>query len=273
MQNFNYHTHTYRCGHADLDMTDKEYVLEYIKMGFEKVAFTDHCPSRIDKREEVRMKCSEKDEYKKSITGLKEKYADKIEIQFGYEVEYLPGEEEFIAELKNESEKIILGQHFIYNENNELKYIGKEMYTDEDLKKYADYIDKALEHNIPNIVAHPDMFMLSRNNFGHVDAEVTNRICQSAEKYNIPLELNLRNIYKVKYKSELIKRKGNFNWDRIAYPCKEFWNIAKNYNVKVVYGMDVHNRGQILLWNELIENAKEIIGEDTINKLNFIEDV
>ena len=34
MQNFNYHQHTYRCGHADLDMEDEEYVQEYIKMGF-----------------------------------------------------------------------------------------------------------------------------------------------------------------------------------------------------------------------------------------------
>lgn len=26
MQKFNYHSHTYRCGHADLDMKDEEYV-------------------------------------------------------------------------------------------------------------------------------------------------------------------------------------------------------------------------------------------------------
>ncbi len=32
MQNFNYHTHTYRCGHADL-IEDEEYIKEYIKMG------------------------------------------------------------------------------------------------------------------------------------------------------------------------------------------------------------------------------------------------
>ena len=31
MQNFNYHSHTYRCGHADLDMKDEDYIKEYIK--------------------------------------------------------------------------------------------------------------------------------------------------------------------------------------------------------------------------------------------------
>ena len=31
MQNFNYHQHTFRCGHADMDMQDEDYVKEYIK--------------------------------------------------------------------------------------------------------------------------------------------------------------------------------------------------------------------------------------------------
>lgn len=271
MQKFNYHTHTYRCGHADLDMTDEEYIQEYIKMGVKKVAFTDHCPSRIDKRKEVRMEYSQKEDYKKNIKKLKEKYADKIEIQFGYEVEYLPGEEPIINELKEESEKIILGQHFIYDSNKKLKILGNDKYTDEDLKIYANYIEEALELNIPNIIAHPDFFMLSRDEFGQVETEITRKICKLAEKNDIPLEINLRNIFKVKYKNKITPRKGNFTWDKIIYPCKEFWNIVKEYNVKVVYGMDVHNRGQILLWNELIKEAMEIIGEDTINKLNFIE--
>ena len=47
MQEFNYHSHTYRCGHADLDFTDEEYVEAYIKMGFKRMAFTDHCPEKI----------------------------------------------------------------------------------------------------------------------------------------------------------------------------------------------------------------------------------
>ena len=28
MQDFNYHTHTYRCGHADLSMDDEDFVIE-----------------------------------------------------------------------------------------------------------------------------------------------------------------------------------------------------------------------------------------------------
>lgn len=44
---FNYHSHTYRCMHSDADMLDEDYIKDYIKMGFEEVAFTDHCPEKI----------------------------------------------------------------------------------------------------------------------------------------------------------------------------------------------------------------------------------
>ena len=123
MQNFNYHSHTYRCKHADLDFQDEEYIKDYIKMGFRKIAFTDHCPEKneIDKRQNMRMSYKGRTEYLTTIRTLAEKYKDKIEIKVGYEVEYLPGEEENLKELKEETDKIILGQHFIYDDNKNLK--------------------------------------------------------------------------------------------------------------------------------------------------------
>ena len=44
------------------------------------------------------MEYSEKDEYLKSIKLLKEKYKDKIQIETGFEVEYLPGQEDNLLE-------------------------------------------------------------------------------------------------------------------------------------------------------------------------------
>ena len=61
MQKFNYHTHTRRCGHADNNMSDEDFVKEFIKKGFTKIAFTDHCPEKeeIDHRTNMRMKYNE----------------------------------------------------------------------------------------------------------------------------------------------------------------------------------------------------------------------
>lgn len=278
MQKFNYHSHTYRCGHADLDMKDEDYIKEYIKMGFEKIAFTDHCPekSEIDKRPNIRMNYSQKDEYINSIKILREKYADKIKIETGYEIEYLPKDEDNLRELKEECDKIILGQHFIYDNDNELKIFGKDDFADEGLIRYAKYIEKAMQLNFPNIIAHPDIYMMNRKQFGEIENKTSNMICKSAEKYNIPLEINLNNIFANTYfenrmlnNESLEKQKEKLQ--KVFYPCKEFWNIATKYNIKVLYGIDTHHRGQILRWNELVELANEIIGKETIKKLSFIE--
>ena len=153
MQNFNYHSHTYRCMHSDQDMTDEDYIKDYIKMGFKKIAITDHCPEKnvIDKRPRVRMTYEQRKEYLQTIRTLKEKYKDQIEIKVGYEVEYLPGEEANIKELKDESDIIVLGQHFVYDENKELRILGKCDYTEEELLRYAEYIEKAC--NVTRITA------------------------------------------------------------------------------------------------------------------------
>lgn len=283
MEKFNYHTHTYRCRHADIDYSDNDYIKDYIKMGFKKVAFTDHSPQKneIDKRPNVRMKYEERMEYLQSIKELKEKYKDKIDILSGYEVEYLPGEEENLKKLKEETDILILGQHFIYDNNKNLKpfkFRGERVFTDEELIRYARYIEKAMEYNIPDIIAHPDLFMINSKKFGKIEEQISHMICKSAEKYNIPLEINLNRIFdEIYYKNgqldESILNIQEIELSNIAYPCKEFWNIATQYKVKVVYGLDVHHRGQISRYNELLKLAKDILGEEIINKLNFIEQI
>lgn len=265
MQNFNYHTHTYRCGHADYNMSDEDYVKELIKKGFKKIAFTDHAPQKekIDYRRNMRMEYSEKDEYLNSIKSLKEKYKDLINIETGFEIEYLPGQEDNLLELKNEVDKIVLGQHFIYDENKKLKIFRHHYFSDEDLIRYAKYIDMAMEKNIPDIIVHPDIYMLSRDIFGTIEKEVAHMICKSAEKYNIPLEINLTEVQLF-----LIGRIS-----KISYPAKKFWDIATNYNIKVLYGIDAHYKEQIEMYEECVEFVNDYIGKEKIKKLNFIKNI
>lgn len=266
MQNFNYHTHTYRCGHAEDNLSDEDYVKEFIKKGFKKIAFTDHCPEKqvIDKRSGMRMEYSQINEYLNSVKFLKDKYKDKIEIETGFEIEYLPGQEKNLLELKRMTDKLVLGQHFIYDDNNiDLKIFRKHNFTDEDLIKYANYIRKAIELNIPDIIVHPDLYMLNRDKFGQTEKEVAEIICKTAEKYNIPLEINLSeaSMYLSKLK------------DKIKYPCREFWKVASNYNVRVIYGIDAHYRDQIRQYEKCIDIVNEVIGKETIQKLNFYKEL
>lgn len=280
MQNFNFHTHTYRCRHADLDYSDEEYVLDYIKAGFKKIAFTDHCPekNRIDTRTKMRMHYSEKDEYLNSIKNLKEKYKDKIEIWAGFEVEYLPGEEENIKELKDETDILILGQHFVYDDlKQNLLIFGKHDFTDKELIRYSEYVEKAAELKIPDIIAHPDFYMQNRKNFGKIEEEVAHRICRAAEKNNIILEINVNGVHKHTYRNNKTLNNDPIEEQRkrlakVEYPCKDFWNIAKEYNIKVLYGIDAHYKGQIANFEKTVKLTNELLGEEILSELNFIKE-
>ena len=189
----------------------------------------------------------------------------------------MPGEEKNIQELKDETDILILGQHFIYKDKETQEIVRTDDFTTEELLEYANYIEKAMELGIPDIVAHPDFFMRKRKNcFGEVEERVTHKICKAAQKYQIPLEINLNNIFNHTYYTDDKLNEDTIEEQKkklkeVEYPCQHFWKIATQYDIKVLYGIDVHHRGQILRWNELVELAKEVLGEEIIEKLNFIE--
>lgn len=142
--------------------------------------------------------------------------------------------------------------------------------------RYAEYIKKSMEMNIPDIIAHSDTYMINKNNFGKIENKVANIICETAEKYNVPLEINLAQIFNGTYYENRKLNNDSIEEQKkklykVPYPNKEFWKVATKYNIKVLYGIDVHHKGQILRWNELIELANEIIGKETIKELSFIE--
>lgn len=279
MQRFNYHTHTYRCGHADLDYTDEEYVQDFIKMGFQSMAFTDHCPVQYwgDGKIQLQMVGQQRKAYLESIRSLKEKYAGVIEIQSGYEVEYVPGQQAHLLALRAEVDKFVLGQHFICDEQHNIKpfRIGRP-FAPEEFLRYARHIKDAMALHLPDIIAHPDVYMLSAESFGEAEAETAHILCRAAQEYQIPLEINLNKIFCRTYYHDKCLNHDPMSVQiprlaQVRYPCRDFWQIAAEYDVKVLYGIDVHYRGEIPMWQELKTLAGEIIGKKTLEKLTFID--
>lgn len=117
-----------------------------------------------------------------------------------------------------------------------------------------------MKKKIPDIIAHPDVYMLSRDNYTEVDEKVAHIICSTAEKYGIPIEINLS------HPNEFIIGKR----ERIIYPCKAFWRIASEYKyLNVLYGVDAHFKYQIMNYEKAIEVANKYIGQEIIDKLHF----
>ena len=211
-----------------------------------------------------------------SINKLKHKYKDQIKIESGFEVEYLPGEEKYLKELKQATDILILGQHCTVF-NGKVKDIKTGM-TDKELFDYANLIAKALELNIPDIIAHPDFFMRFRKEFGEKEEKASHIICEAAAKYNVPVEINLAKIHnrlknvEEKYPDLPYEEALKEAIKIIGYPCREFWKIAAKYNLKAVYGGDIHFKGQLLKMNEYIKIANNVIGEEILKELKFINE-
>lgn len=279
IQNFNYHTHTERCGHAEKDYDDEEYVKEAFERGIKFFAFTDHIPflKVKDTKVNVRMSYDEIDEYLQSIVKLKDKYKGMIKIETGFEFEYIPEELEHILKIKNMVDKMVLGQHFVFDDQGNIKYFSsKQEMTNKEMIQYVCLINKALEHGLPDIIAHPDLFLKYRKNFGEKEEFFTREICKLAQKYQVPMEINLNEIYReyAKAKEKLTegteREQIELAKSKIRYPNKQFWEILSEYNIKVLFGIDAHLKGQILNNDISYRIANEILGK-TMKKLNFVD--
>ena len=68
---YNYHTHTERCGHATGD--DEQYVRAAIEAGIKFLGFSDHVPFKNVVHPSDRMNYDQLDDYIESIETLKKK--------------------------------------------------------------------------------------------------------------------------------------------------------------------------------------------------------
>lgn len=275
VQDFNAHTHTLRCGHADGFTEDFEYVNEALKTGMREIIFTDHVPFPKGEGIEpkVRMQYEEINDYLASIEYLKKEYKGLIDIGSGFEFEYLPKYKNHLQNLKSKTDLMILGQHFVERNDGARHYINgtSSKLSDEDLALYGDTVENAINSGLPDIIAHPDIFMVGREEFSEEEKRVAIQICKAAKNKNIPLEINMGDILKSSHRvnpnlsndermSEIVSR--------VKYPCREFWQIASQIGCKVVYGKDAHYPNQISEEKDY-EIVKAVLGNELVNSLNF----
>lgn len=279
-QDFCFHTHTQRCGHGAKDTGDKEWVKNAIKGGIKKLAFTDHIPlpDGMNHKANSRMDIAEVESYLTSIHYLQEKYKGQIEIESGFEFEYSDRDLAHLQELKSKTDKMVLGQHFVIDDSGKEYEItrgkGGKQISDEVLDLYAESIISAMDKDLPDVIAHPDLFMQARDSFGAKEEEITRAICRKAIEKGIPLEINFGKIAsKVESKMLLDELKK-----RIPYPSPEFWKIVaeetriakeNGQDLFVIYGKDAHSPQQLSTEKDY-EIARAIIGEQILEQLHIV---
>lgn len=232
---FNFHTHTYRCGHAS--GTDEQYVIKAIENGIKVLGFSDHIPFPNLSHKGMRPEYETISDYVNSINELKKKYASKIEIHVGYEAEYYPEFNSYYQDLLTNRgiEYLILGQHGYFEDKDFVFYNSIKNDLD-NVKAYVDLVIKGMESGFFLAVGHPDLIL---NSFDEVNDEVlkeVERIIIKSVELNIPLEINGGGIR--------FKSRDNTNYigqhSYHTYPYDEFFSLVGKYQAPVIIGVDAH---------------------------------
>ena len=83
----NYHTHTYRCNHAQ--GAEEDYVCRAIEAGYAVLGFSDHTPWPVPHPDSprVRMSLDQLDGYVHGVRQAASRHADEIRVLVGLECE------------------------------------------------------------------------------------------------------------------------------------------------------------------------------------------
>lgn len=226
----NYHTHTARCHHAV--GTEEEYIRTALRCGYQVLGFSDHTPWRYadpDFVSRIRMLPQQLPEYVSTLQALREKYADKIHLHIGLEVEYFPA---YVDALAEESERLgveywVFGCH--YDKTDETGIHFGRSRTDADLGHYIEHVEAGLETGRYLYMAHPDIFLNRWPEFDSSAERACRAVCEAAVRHDTPLEYNLAGL----------ESHGHADGS-LGYTNDLFWQVAADYPVKAIVGCDAH---------------------------------
>ena len=222
----NYHTHTYRCNHAE--GADRDYVESAIRAGMKILGFSDHSPMIFPKEiygdyySGFRMRPEQAEDYFRSVSDLKAEYKNEIEIYAGVEVEYypdcFPAYLEFMRQFP--LDYMILGQHFAGGEKTGFG-VFNETADPARLQYYYDVVTAAVKTGKFLYIAHPDVIHFTGD--PAVYDAYTRRFLEELRPLDPVLEINQHG------------HLGERN-----YPNPAFWKLAGALGFSAVVGVDAH---------------------------------
>lgn len=243
---YNFHTHTWRCGHAT--GTEKEYIEIAIENGITEMGFSDHAPwidpTLCGERNYV-VPFAMVEDYRETVKALAAEYRDRLTIHFGFEAEYDPVFPENMVKLG--AEYLILGQHFIKTPSGKYVHVARpDLDAEVLLPIYVDSVIGGMKTGAYTYVAHPDVFNYLDYDTTLYVSEMT-RLCEASLVTGVPLELNFLGI-----------REGRY------YPCSLFWEIAGRVGSPMTFGFDAH-QPEMAADLASLPRAEEIVREYGLN--------
>ncbi len=233
---YNYHSHTYRCGHALGD--EFEMVESAIKHHYKILGISDHIFLPGISQPTVRGDFECYDEYVSNLKYLKKKYFDVIELHSGFECEdFGPKYFDYYLDIleSGDADYLILGQHCRLNdEQTDIEFYRYKSDPSGALKNYTDDLIRGMESGLYIYVCHPDLFHKFLPGWNEEYEKASIRIIEKAIELDLPLEVNMC--------VSRIEKNVDENGDRVfSYPCHEFWDLAHKMGAKCILGVDAHD--------------------------------
>jgi histidinol-phosphatase (PHP family) len=228
-----YHMHTPLCLHAT--GWPPEYAARAREVGLAEIGFSDHSPMRQDGFDTWRMKLSQLDEYVEQVRRVQTDSAGLV-VKVGLEVDYLPGQEEWVRELaaRHPWDYFIGSVHYVsggWDIDNPAKlsrWTGLDVY-----EVWTDYFERltlAASSGLFNIIGHADL----PKKFGHRPdrdcAPLFERFLNAARKGQAALELNTAGLRKD---------------CKEIYPGPQLLRLASEQGVPITFGSDAHAPGDV----------------------------
>ena len=223
-----YHMHTPLCRHAS--GLPAEYAARAVAVGLTEIGFSDHSPMGRDDFDNWRMRFDQLDEYVESIRRV-QKDSTGLTVKLSLEVDYLPGQEDWIRELaaRHPWDYLIGSVHYVSDtwavDNPEFIAKWKERDPFEVWSTYFDRLTQAAASGLFDIIGHADL----PKKFGiYPEQDCTplfTRFLDVVEKKNIVIEHNTAGLRKP---------------CREIYPSRPFLQLAAQKKIPITFGSDAH---------------------------------
>ncbi|CUU68705.1 histidinol-phosphatase [Campylobacter hyointestinalis subsp. hyointestinalis] len=222
------HNHTELCNHAS--GTPLQYAKKAYEMGCKYYGFSDHNPMKFD--EKCRMKFEQMSLYKQMIDEVKAKFDGKMEVLFGYEVDFLEG---FMDErvLSVKCDHLIGSVHFLNGwgfDNPE--FIGE--YKNKDINQIWEQYFNAIENLAKcgkfDIVGHIDLIKVFNFKPTKEIKSIAKNAIKEIKKANLVVELN----------SAGYRKPANE-----LYPSDDILEMLAEFNIPITFSSDAHEVAQV----------------------------
>jgi len=225
--------HTPLCRHAVGDPV--EYARQARKLGFSEIGFSDHSPMKQDDFDNWRMRNDQLDEYVAWVEAAR-RAVPELSIRLALEVDYLPGQEEWICDLagRHPWDYFIGSVHYVSdtwdidNPHKLSEWKNRDAY--DVWRVYFERLTMAAESGLFEIIGHSDL----PKKFGHRPTQdctpLYDTFLSAVKKAGIAIELNTAGLRKD---------------CREIYPSRALLKIAFEKGVPITFGSDAHDPKEV----------------------------